>query len=79
MPITPVLEEALAHPTRYGLRPRISVASALVELAERGVREAQREAFEEAELRAYAAYEADPERQAVATEEHEAALRSGAV
>lgn len=79
MPITPILAEALAHPSRYGLRPRTSVASALAELAERGVREAQREAFEQAELRAYSAYEADVERQAIAAEEHEAALRSGAV
>ncbi len=79
VPLTPVLRDALAHPARFGLRRVTSVASALVELAERGAEAGKREAFEAAELRAYAAYEADRERQAVAGAEHEAALKSGAV
>jgi len=79
VPVTTLLREALAHPRQFGLTKGTSVAASLVELAERGATVGRRETFEQVELRVYAAYEADPERQASANAMQRATLESGAV
>lgn len=79
VPVTPMLERALAHPTEFGLARGISDAHALQILAERGARLGAELRRRDEELRAYAAYEQDPERRAVAADIQRAALESGAM
>lgn len=79
MPLTPVLERALAHPTEFGLERDLSEARSLQILAERGARYGAELRRRQEELRAYAAYDGAPERRAVAADIQRAALESGAM
>ncbi len=67
------------HLDVVGLPPRSSKAEIIHSFFERGLRDAEREKREKAELDAYTAYERDPERRAVAGEISQAALKSGAL
>lgn len=79
VPLSPLLERVLAHPTEYGLERGVSESRALQLLAERGARFSAETKRHEAELRAYAEYAQDAERLSVAADIQRAALASGAM